>query len=101
MSETKQPGISYLEDGGALLTLHAPVTIAGETITELRFRRPKGADLLGLSATPGFGELMDVGASICARPPSTIHMLDGFDARLVVQVVDHFLTESPTAGSEQ
>lgn len=75
-----------------VIKLQYPIEYGESHITELRFpRRLKARDLKGLSATPGFDELLTLVGRLSGQPPSVIDELDGADLEAAVGVVTDFL----------
>jgi len=69
------------------LKLTEPVTFAGETITELKLRRPKAKDLRSLPAEPKPGDLLDIAARLSGHTHHVIDELCVEDAVRLLEIV--------------
>ena len=69
-----------------VLELEHPITFASREIKALTFRDPRAKDMRKLRAKMSFGDLLDIGASLCAEPTKVMDLLHPTDAR---RVIDH------------
>jgi hypothetical protein len=81
------------------VVLQYPFTF-GETeeVTEIILKRPKGKHLRKLPMEPQTGDLMDLAAKLCDRPPSFMDELDALDVIAVAEVVQGFLENGQKTG---
>lgn len=83
-------------------TLIHPITFGSETITELKFRRPKGKDIRRIR---DMGELtgddnMNLIGQLCGKAPPVIDELDLEDITAIGALVDGFFKSGPKTGEE-
>lgn len=76
--------------------LKYPVTLNGETITELNLRRPKARDLIKSQKAKG-GEMEMIAtmlADLAEITPRVVNELDAEDFAAVGEVIGNFMTPS-------
>lgn len=89
--------------------LKAPITIAGEPLTELTFREPTGEDMSEIpvpikaeasdDVSPWtFGTALDFAAKCADVPPSTMRALKPVDVLEVVGIALGFIGSGPPTG---
>lgn len=62
-----------------------------DTITELRFRKPRGAHFKAMDKVQGeVAKSFVLAAAMCGVPPSTMDRLSGEDVLDVLEIVDGF-----------
>jgi len=83
-------------------TLTEPIDVAGERITELSFRQPRGKDVRRI---PGelkeLDPLCDLASRLCGLSKPQFDALVAKDALAIVEMLQDFLGLSPKDGSEQ
>lgn len=86
-----------------VIKLSHPFDFAGETITELTFRRGKLGDIKGikLSKEVPLDQIMLVASRLCGKPIKVIELLDFEDAGEVTDIALDFYKACLTAGSKQ
>ena len=68
------------------MKLEHPIEFAQRSISTLTFREAKAKEMRGIKGDMTFGDLLDIGGSLCAEPRTVMDKLHPVDAR---RVVDH------------
>lgn len=80
--------------------LSEPITVDGETFSELKLRKPKGRDMrLMPTDTENVGTMYPFLASICDIPETVIDAMDGGDVMRLMREATTFLSSAPTAST--
>lgn len=77
-----------------------PIEWAGVKITELKFRAPKGKDLLELKSDPSMGDLLKIASKLSGVEFPAIKELSASDAFAVSEIVGNLLTPSQVIGEK-
>ncbi len=82
--------------------LKHPVDIAGETLSQLKVRRPNAGDLMAMDDASGdIGKLIKLLSSCADEPESTIKKLDGEDLTGAGMIVKGFLSPGQATGAKR
>lgn len=82
--------------------LKHPVDIAGETLKELKVRRPNAGDMMAMDEASGdIGKLIKLLTSCADEPESTIKKLDGDDLMGAGLIVKGFLSLGQATGAKR
>lgn len=79
--------------------LQHPVAWGSETISELKFRRPKGGDLMHINGTPTMEDLGKLASKVSNTEMAVIKELDIDDYMKVMEIVGDFFTSSLPTGA--
>lgn len=82
--------------------LKHPVDIAGETLSQLKVRRPNAGDMMAMDDASGdIGKLIKLLSSCADEPESTIKKLDGEDLAGAGNIVKAFLLPGQATGAKR
>ena len=84
------------------LKLDYPIKWGEETISELKFNRPKGKHIRHVTTSPTIGELLDIAAKCCDHDSGSVIIdeLDACDATKVADMVGDFLEGGQKTGQK-
>ena len=68
-----------------VLFLKKPIESGSTLITELTFAEPTAKEMMALSPTPTFADLIKISAMLTNHPERVLHKLSARDARKVVE----------------
>lgn len=86
----KPPAVTY--------TLKYPIEFGSETITELKFSRPKGKHLKQIGQNITLGDIMIIASKISGVSPRVLDELDAADYQSVAGIISDFLDNGPENG---
>lgn len=81
------------------IKLTQPILVDGLNVDTLNLRRPVARDLRAVrNGASGMDFILDLAATCCAVPPSSIDQMDIADALKLTEVVSGFLGIAPPTG---
>jgi hypothetical protein len=78
--------------------LEEPISFAGETVTEIKFRKPVARDLRKFSLTPSVGDFLDLAKTLGDALPHVIDQLSFADTWAVVGALANFTASGRATG---
>lgn len=82
-------------------TLKEPITFGSDTITELRFRKPKAKDFRGFPAgPPAMDDILTLISRLSGQPTAIIDELGAEDLEEVSAIVGDFMPAGPPTGAK-
>lgn len=73
------------------IKLEFPIDFDGESISEVKLKRPKGKHLKKLPAEPGVKDLLAIASRVSGLPAIIFDEMDGSDVSLVCEAIGDFL----------
>ena len=77
------------------ITLFKPIENGSERITELTFQEPTAKEMLLISATPTFADMLKIASMLTNQTERVLHKLSVRDARKVVEHTVFLLADGP------
>lgn len=94
MSKAKLPLTKINPDGTVTVCLHDPIQVGEETVSELKFKKPKAKHLRGLDlGKMNVDDFLKLASNLTAEPPSTLDELSFKDLAEVTGVMNSFLDD--------
>ena len=84
-----------------VVKLREPIQFGSETITELKFKKPKAKHFRKLSTSDGMDATLTLASKLCDQTPSVLDELSVDDMAEVIEVIDGFLPDSLKTGSKR